>query len=326
MRLIAALMSLLCWAGTAVALENTSASALTNSTGTACHATMGASFLPPSFAASWSLSRYGQDLSDMKAVGINTVILQETVDLDANLAYFPVSAGGFPQAPNVTGDLIYEAAVHGSKVMLGLTNANDWAVNAGNYTWLSYQLVTDEHLADRLYSLYRGWFSGWYIPNEVDDYLLSAPSEVTPTTWFFNTLTQYLHTHDGAMSVMAAPFYQNTWQTTAQYAAGVAQMFAKVDIVNLQDGAGEGRSAANVATLFSAVAAAMAGHHPQLWDDPDMYRMGVGPMPPGQLQSNLQAACGAAVSWSGFSFSSQMEPLGVGTSTYYSSYAAYKAA
>lgn len=225
----------------------------------------------------------------------------------------------------MAGSEIYEAAVHGTSVVLGLTNSNNWATNAGNYAWLNYQLVTDEHVADRLYSLYHGWFSGWYIPNEVDDYILATPSETAATTWFFNTLSQYLHTHDGNLTVMASPFFQNTWQTPAQFGQGVSQMFAKVDVVNLQDGAGEGRSAGAVTTLFSAVAAALQGQHPRLWEDSDMFLMGVGPMPSSQLVSDMQATCGAATGWSGFSFSTQMEPLGVGSSTYYDAYAAYVA-
>jgi hypothetical protein len=288
-----------------------------------CPATMAGTFLPPSWASSWSLSRFAQDIDSMNGVGINTVILQDSIDLDAKVAYFPNPPAGYPSGPNVAGDVIQEAAIHHTKVVLGLANSNTWATNAGNQAWLANDLRTDESLADDLYASYHGSFAGWYIPNEVDDYLLATPSEVTPTTWFFNSLAGYLHTHDGDLTVMASPFFQNTWQTASQFADGVRHMFADVDIVNLQDGAGEGRSAPAVTSLFGAVAAALSGSRIQLWDDPDMYLMGVGPMPPGHLQSDLQATCSLARQWTGFAYSTQMDPVGVGTSYYYDAYRSY---
>jgi hypothetical protein len=42
-----------------------------------------------------------------------------------------------------------------------------------------------------------------------------------------------------------------------------------------------------------------------------------GPMSPSQLQADLRATAGQATAWSGFEFTTQMDPAVVGTSSYY---------
>ena len=48
-----------------------------------------------------------------------------------------------------------------------------------------------------------------------------------------------------------------------------------------------------------------------------------GPMAPAKLQANLKATCGLVASRPGFSFTTQMSPASLGTSTYYDAYRAY---
>jgi hypothetical protein len=55
-----------------------------------------------------------------------------------------------------------------------------------------------------------------------------------------------------------------------------------------------------------------------------MYSSSGGPMSPSQLQADLKAASGQVSSYSGFSFTTQMDPDLIGTSSYYNAYRAYQ--
>jgi hypothetical protein len=161
------------------------------------------------------------------------------------------------------------------------------------------------------------------VSNEVDDVLLSNPAAVGPMTWFFSSLAQYLHSHDGNLPVMTSPTYSGLHQSTTQFAQSVKTVMGTLDVVNVQDGGGAGYiGPKNIADWFSALSSALAGTRTALWQDADMYASGR-PMPPAQLQADLMATCGYAVGRTGFSFSTQMGPLDVGTSSYYTAYSSY---
>ena len=49
-----------------------------------------------------------------------------------------------------------------------------------------------------------------------------------------------------------------------------------------------------------------------------------GPMTSSQLQANLKAASGQVSAYSGFSFTTQMDPNLIGTSSYYTAYQTYE--
>jgi hypothetical protein len=290
-----------------------------------CHATMGGTFLQPSWpVASWDGARWGQEINDMNGVGIRSVILQWTVDMDANLAYYQSPPGWYPRGADMVGNLIASAGSRSTSVWLGLGNVYDWQSHATDSTWLNNQLYVDEVVADHLYALYPGQFRGWYISNEVDDKLLSNPAAVGPMTSFFSSLAGYLHTHDGNLPVVTSPTYSGLQESTTQFAQSVRKVLGSVDVVNVQDGGGAGYiGPSDITNWFSALSAALAGTRTTLWDDADMYAVTGGPMDPKQLQTNLNAACGYARSWTGFSFTTQMGPADLGQSANYDAYRRY---
>ncbi len=290
-----------------------------------CRATLGGTFLQPSSPVfAWTATRYQQELGEMRDVGIRTVIDQWTVDMDADQAYYPTPANGYPAGANMVGSLLSAAGPLHLGVWLGLGNVYDWQAHASDSTWLTTQLNADEQIADQLWALYRGKFTGWYVSNEVNDVLLSTPAAVAPMTSFFTALAQYLHTNDGDLPVMTSPTYSGLNESTAQFAQSVKNVLGAVDVLNVQDGGGSGYIApSDITNWFSALSADLAGTRTALWQDADMYASTGGPMAPAQLQADLQATCGYASSRTGFSFSTQMGPLDVGTNTYYNAYQAY---
>lgn len=291
-----------------------------------CKGVLGGTFLQPSWSVfSWSGARYQQELSQMKATGITAVIDQWTVDMDADQAYYPDPSTWYPEQANMVGPLLSAAHSLNMTVWLGLGNVYNWQAHATDTAWLANQLYVDEQTANQIWSDYPGQFIGWYISNEVNDVLLSTPAAVGPMTWFFTSLTQYLHTHDGNMAVMTSPTYAGLNESTTAFARSVRNVLGAVDVLNVQDGGGSGYIApSDITNWFSAMAAAFAGTHTILVQNADMFQVG-GPMSPAKLQADLDATCGLVAGRTGFSFTTQMGPLDLGTSQYYNAYRAYAA-
>lgn len=287
---------------------------------------MTASFIQPNpnTTINWTSARFAQEYLYMKPVGITTVIDQWTVDQDANQAYYPSSAGWYPEKTNMVGNLVSSASSYGMQVWLGLANTYNWQAHAGDSVWLNNQAYADEVTADQLYKLYGTSFKGWYISNEVNDKLLSTPADVGPMTTFFQTLANYLHSHDGNKPVMTSPTYANLTQTPSQFAASAKAVMGSVDVLNVQDSGGSGYEApADITNWFTALHTALSGTSTALWDNPDMFGSNGSPMPSVQLQNDLKATSNLVANYSGFSFTTQMGPLDIGTSQYYNAYKTY---
>ena len=82
----------------------------------------------------------------------------------------------------------------------------------------------------------------------------------------------------------------------------------------------------DIGNWFTALHQALAGTSSALWDDPDLFSAANhgGPMAPAQLQANLKAAYGQVSTYSGFSFTTQLDPNLTGSSSYYNAYLAYE--
>jgi hypothetical protein len=288
---------------------------------------MTATFLQPSSTTvSWTVQQYQREINLERAVGITGIIDQWTVDENARLAYYPDPSDWYPRGDDMTDPLLTAAGQAGDAVWLGLANVPDWQSYAGDPSWLDNQLYIDEHTADQLYALYgSAAFVGWYIPFEVSDEQLTA-ADAGPVGSFFSSLVLYLHTHDGDKPVMASPTYEHLTMSPAQFASAVQSTLGSLDVLNVQDSGGSGyETPADITNWFTALHAAFAQTNVSLWDDPDMYSAANdgGPMSPGQLQADLAATSGLVSAYSGFSFTTQMDPDLIGTSEYYDAYQAY---
>ena len=305
-------------------------SPLTADAATAAPAVMSATFLQPSSTTiGWQARQYQSEITLERAAGITGVIDQWTVDEDANQAYYPDAAGWYPRGGDMTDPLLTAAGQAGDTVWLGLANVSAWPPHAGDTAWLNNQLYVAERTADQLYGLYKSApaFKGWYVPFEVSDQQLGTAADVAPLTSFFAALTSYLHTHDGGRPVMTSPTYEHLTQSPAQFAASVRSVLGSFDVINVQDSGGSGyEQPSDITHWFTALHQALAGTGSALWDDPDMFSAAShgGPMAPAQLQANLQAARGLVSTFSGFSFTTQMDPNVVGTPSDYNAYLAYE--
>ncbi|MDP9073099.1 MAG: DUF4434 domain-containing protein [Actinomycetota bacterium] len=293
---------------------------------TYCHATMGGTFVPmDGWAATWNTARTDQEMAGMQGAGIRQIILQNAVDLNIHKAWYPQSR--YPQGTNVVGNVASLAQRHNMSLVLGLANDTTWWQHATDPTWLMQHARSNEAIADDLYRYVGPSIQAWYIPEEVDDYNMAYGPDLAPLKAYFTELTTYLHSHDGNKPVVSSPYFQGlAGLTTDAYAAALRQTLTGVDVVNLQDGGGElyiggYRSPAAITSLFQSVRNAFRGVA-TIWDDPDLYRMRIGPFPPVPLQANLNAVCGLATFITGFSYPSQLDPLN-GETWWYNAYLSY---
>ena len=126
---------------------------------------------------------------------------------------------------------------------------------------------------------------------------------------------------------MTSPTYEHLTESPAQFAASVRNVLGTLDVVNVQDIGGSGyEQPSDITSWFAALHTALAGTRTALWDDPDMFSAASngGPMSPSQLQADLKAVRGLVSACSGFSFTTQMDPTLIGTSTYYNAYQTYQ--
>lgn len=292
-------------------------------------AKMTSTFVQPSINTSyptinWTVAQYETEFAKMKAAGITSVIDQWTVDQDANQAYYPDGTGWYPQHGNMVGNIMTAATAEGMTVWLGLANTYNWQAHASDSTWLNNQAYDDEVTANQLYALYGTKIAGWYVSNEIDDSLLSTPADVAPMTDFFSGLTSYLHSHDANKQVMESPRFSSLTESNTQFASGLATVLPGMNIINVQDSCGSGYiTASNMAYWFGALETQFAGTSTAVYSNPDMFN-GSTYMPPATLQADLQAEAPYVSGISGFSFTTEMDPLIIGTSVPYNTYKTYE--
>ncbi len=290
---------------------------------------MSETFLQPTGTTNtWAGQQYQKEITLERAAGITGIVDQWTVDEDANQAYYPDPAGWYPRSDDMTDPLLWAAGQAGDTVWLGLANVSAWQSHAGDSSWLNNQLYTDERTADQLYGLYKSSkaFVGWYVPFEVSDEQLTA-ADSGPVGSFFSSLAGYLHTHDGDKPVMTSPTFEHLTMSPAQFAAAVRSALGSLDVISVQDIGGSGyETPSSIAGWFTALHNALAGTRAALWDDPDMFSAADkgGPMAPSQLQADLKATAGLVSGYAGFSFTTQMDPNLIGTSSYYNAYQSYE--
>jgi hypothetical protein len=289
----------------------------------------------------WNQARMNAELNapgtGMWQAGIKTVILQWAADYSSgvNKAYYPSPT--VPQSTNLAG-MLFTAAATASPAMkiwlgLGQDTYYDFYYNCANPstnyimgTLLPKQLAC----AAELYALYGSQIAGWYLPEEIDGNFAPGSVAQQTATSYYTALIAALKTAYPTIQVMASPFYAGLQLTPAQFATTCSLIWGStaLDILAPQTGSGDGSMSAysmtpaQVASYFSAIRAAMPATT-TLWANCDMYSGSGGPLPLASLTAAMAAAQPYVRSFTGFSFTSQMSPLGLGSSSTYNAYLAY---
>jgi len=301
----------------------------------------------------WTQTRYNQELygagTGMWQAGITSVILQWAADVYANTAYYPSPT--IPHSSSQMVPALYTAAAQPTPAMgvwlgLGITTANGTSdyynfyencVNSTTYNAATLLPFT-EKVADELVTLYGTAISGFYICQEVDGNYPAGSAQAGNAATYYQALVSYIHANHPGIPVLVSPDFSDLKLTPAQYAAMITQLFvpstasARPDIIALQSGAGDASAGSNdvtpaqMASYFSAVSSALSGTGVGLWENCDLYTGTGGPINVSDLAASMTAVAPYVTSYTGFSYTSQMSPLTLGTASVYNAYIAALAA
>ncbi|HEY4786881.1 MAG TPA: DUF4434 domain-containing protein [Bacteroidales bacterium] len=161
----------------------------------------------------WTQQRWNTELVKMKNLNLNKMIIQYSVH--QNRAWYSPSKLSFIKYNDPALNKIFVAAeAVGIKVYLGLSFNESWYKSDKSLESTYNNLMQkDKDIIDELYKLFgsKNTFSGWYIPQEINDYdWLSENKKRLLFSWL-QQVAEYAHKKDALKPVIIAPYF-NLWQ------------------------------------------------------------------------------------------------------------------
>lgn len=213
-------------------------------------------FIAPRLSSRATQQQWYNALSDMKALGVDTVIIQYACECDPSYGvrtYFPYGEPDGDVASSRQQQIqwiLSAASTLEMQAYLGLQLAETEWFHQDMYQdvqWLRTQCQLSAQLADALWDAfgqtYRGCISGWYLPFEVESSQEYHPYYRQITEEYYAPLTSALKSHSeyGNLDIMISPMSCRTddidiWQDAARLMLTGAQ----IDIFAPQDGIGYG--------------------------------------------------------------------------------------
>ncbi len=274
---------------------------------------------------SWDQQDWDSVMSQMKAVGIDQVVIQYSVqyysDIVKNHYYVP----GFEQAgTDNTGKqqqipfALKAAKKHGVKIWLGLHIAEDaWfrAMPAG-FQDLNFLIDSAEYskkIFDDLWSQFKGEYAGtiagWYLPFEFNNVDVKGEAKTRLINYFYKPLTQHIKSVTPDKLIMVSPLvYASLTVPPAKQAVDAWKDLlydiwanTRVDVIAPQDGCGwESTMKETLEPWYKAMDEARRQAQPVrdskkygpalAWNNPESYSMnGTGNMTIKRLTDNMKA-------------------------------------
>ncbi|CAN5356946.1 hypothetical protein BH11ARM1_BH11ARM1_08930 [soil metagenome] len=268
-------------------------------------------FIQSWLAASYSAAQWNAEFDSMQAVGMDTLIVQTTMDEVTNQnppsyspttkwTMYPSSISGTTYRGNAPGtsispiELILQTAeARGIKVYIGL----NWYDSAWFYRpsspgvpfiqdsyWCGLEAARGNTMASEMYSAYKASypnaFYGWYWPWEVDNADFGNSYAKNALISMMNANCNYLKSLDSSMPILVSPFYNNALGTASSYkqfwisVLGQLTNYGAGDIFAPQDGVGAGHSTVGqVTTWYTNLANAVATKTGlQMWSNTENFQ------------------------------------------------------
>jgi hypothetical protein len=190
----------------------------------------------------WSQQQWNSQLWKMKKMDLSKIIVQYSIH--QNRAWYSPSKISFVNCSVPVLNKIFIAAGNvGIKVYLGLSFSESWykSDKASEDTYSNLYLQ-DKDIIDELYSLFgtNKTFSGWYIPQEINDYDWQTEYKKTLLFSWLQQVALYAHKKDASKTVIIAPYF-NLWQPAdiiETWYNELLDIAKDIDWVYLQDGVG----------------------------------------------------------------------------------------
>lgn len=278
------------------------------------------SFFQPSLVANWHESEFAAEYEAMKAVGMDHIIWQWTVDTKAKEACYPTALPGYSQIfrEDMVNLSLAEADKLGIKVWLGLTANDDWfRYYANDEKWLTQEAGLNKKVIEELWQRYSGRYgdtiAGFYIWLEADNVHFQNSVRQNRLAMTYKEIAETAH-HTTGKPVMIAPYFtQGRGQDAAEYAAmwGKVLKTAPIDIIALQDGFGGGRvSTADIGNWLGALQGEIIKVRPQteLWSDLETFTPDYSSAPISRVISQIRAEHKFVSKFTSFSFNHYNSP------------------
>jgi hypothetical protein len=278
------------------------------------------SFFQPSLVTNWSESDFAAEYGAMKAVSMEHIIWQWTVDTKAKQACYPTALPGYSQIfrEDRVNMSLAEADKQGIKVWLGLAANDDWfRYYANDEKWLANEVDLNTKVAQELWQRYGGHYddtiAGFYIWLEVDNVHFQNSERQNRLAMAYKEIAESVHRTTGKPVMIAPYFTQGRGQDAAAYAAmwGNILKTAPVDIIALQDGFGGGRvSTADIENWLAALQLKIAEVRSQteLWSDLETFTPEYLPAPISRVISQIKAEQKFVSKFTSFSFNHYNSP------------------
>lgn len=230
------------------------------------------SFIQSWYCKDWDFNRWQNELAMLKNVGINELIIQNTVDntpANRNASYKTTIPGYSSNSVDLLETALTAADAIGVIIRVGTGDNEDWwRKGASDSIWLANEANINKQIVDEIASKYASHpsFSGWYLSYEISNITATTKNEQSNLNTFFKSIVSEMKTKTPNKSVMISPFYNSQLgiQIGAQvsltnWAVTLNNVFkgTGIDILALQDSVGADYN--KVSQLPSILAATKEG-------------------------------------------------------------------
>jgi hypothetical protein len=212
---------------------------------------IGSSFIQSWYCEDWDQTRWRNELSMMKDVGISEVIIQNTVDTTPGnqyASYYTSIRDYTSNDVDLLENVLNAADDLGMSVRIGTgNNDNWWSKGATDTTWLTNEANINKLIVDEITEKYafHSSFGGWYLSYEISNITATTRTRQANLNVFFKTIVSEMELKTPGKTVMVSPYYNSQYAyigSLSNWSTAIKNIFSKtgVDILALQDSIGAG--------------------------------------------------------------------------------------
>lgn len=230
------------------------------------------SFIQSWYCKAWDFNRWQNELAMLKEVGINELIIQNTVDTtpaNKEASYKTTIPGYSSNSVDLLENALTAADAVGLKIRVGTgDNEEWWRKGASDSVWLANEANINKQIVDEIAAKYASHpsFNGWYLSYEISNISAPTQGEQNNLNTFFKSMVSEMKAKTPNKSIMISPFYNSQLgnQIGAQVSLTNWTVMLKnvfkgtgLDILALQDSVGAAYN--TVSQLPDILAATKAG-------------------------------------------------------------------
>ncbi len=245
--------------------------------------------------ASWSENHWETELEAMRTIGMNTIIISNSVY--SSYSYYSIcSLSGV----TTMGDPVYKimeiAQAHNMKVILGMYSDGYWWSVGKDSTFLTNLYSQDTQVINDLWSRYSSNTAllGFYICQETDNGTFNnEANRVNLARYFLSPVSAYVKSLSPNLHIGIAPYIYPVWSTPEYYGDWWVKTFndaTSLDLLIPQDGVGAfANTFSQVSAYFRELKRACDTTGRIMWSDLEIFDNTTtwGPTPIGRVTTQI---------------------------------------